>query len=143
MAGVVMEAALPTARQGVGGFLETSLFAVSRKLWTTTSRSVCNPHPSPVCDQFKMAEAVLAQDPQALVVLDHSVLETLESVPNLYQEAMKVIHEKIAAMQALRSQPTLNGEQMQEFGDLAHGLKSGTCMIGCVRLAHVCNQLGA
>jgi hypothetical protein len=63
-------------------------------------------------------------------------------IPGLYEQAAKVITEKLTAMQELRMQPTLTYEQLHAFGDLAHSMKSGVCMIGLARLALLCGKLG-
>ena len=44
--------------------------------------------------------------------------------------------------QAIREQPEITQEMLHTFGDLAHGLKSGICMIGCDRLALLCSKIG-
>jgi hypothetical protein len=53
------------------------------------------------------------------------------------------MHQRVTAMQELRQQAQLTPEQLRFFGEHAHGLKSGVCMIGCNRLALVCHKLGA
>ena len=53
------------------------------------------------------------------------------------------MHQRVTAMQELRQQAQLLPEQLRLFGEHAHGLKSGVCMIGCNRLALVCHKLGA
>jgi hypothetical protein len=45
-------------------------------------------------------------------------------------------------LQQLRAQPSLSYEQFHQFGDLAHGLKSGLCMIGCSRISLICYKMG-
>jgi len=37
---------------------------------------------------------------------------------------------------------TLQEEDLHTFGELAHSLKSGVCMIGCDRLALLCSKIG-
>jgi len=36
---------------------------------------------------------------------------------------------------------TLQEEDLHTFGELAHSLKSGVCMIGCDRLALLCSKI--
>eukprot|EP00045_Choanoeca_perplexa_P002214 m.23467 g.23467 ORF g.23467 m.23467 type:complete len:130 (-) comp11386_c0_seq1:737-1126(-) len=87
------------------------------------------------------SEAILATNAQHVAIIDYTALNALKGVPNLYEETLKVVQDKIGRMQQLRTQAELTSDNLKAFGDLAHGLKSGICMIGCTRLAHVCHQL--
>jgi HPt (histidine-containing phosphotransfer) domain-containing protein len=87
-------------------------------------------------------DAILATSALHIAIIDYVALDALKGVPNLYQETLKVVQDKIGRMQQLRTQAELTSANLKVFGDLAHGLKSGICMIGCTRLAHVCYQLG-
>lgn len=89
-----------------------------------------------------MAAEILAADLASQAVIDYSVLQSLSSVPNLFQETFKVVNERVGAMQRVRSLPQLEAAQIEEFSRAAHGLKSGVCMIGCNRLALLCHQMG-
>lgn len=46
-------------------------------------------------------------------------------------------------VQEIRQLEEISPEQLHKFGELGHALKSGICMIGCERLALLCNKIGA
>lgn len=87
-------------------------------------------------------EHVISTAPEAEVLVDTELLASLASIPDLYQETVKLVNEQITRMHTLRSQSQLSAQQVEEFGDLAHRLKSGMCMVGARRLSLVCNKLG-
>eukprot|EP00039_Didymoeca_costata_P021954 m.3324 g.3324 ORF g.3324 m.3324 type:complete len:132 (-) comp2740_c0_seq1:135-530(-) len=85
---------------------------------------------------------ILAQDLYSEDVLDTNQFDLIKaSVPDLMPQVEKVVNERIAAMQGIRSQQQFTLEMLNDFGGNAHALKSGVSMIGCKRLALLCYKL--
>ena len=69
-------------------------------------------------------------------MIQSDIFDGVKGIPGIYDSLMEILTEKISLMQQLRSLPELTPDQLDTFGDLAHSLKSGVCMMGLARLAH-------
>eukprot|EP00049_Salpingoeca_infusionum_P025191 m.18245 g.18245 ORF g.18245 m.18245 type:complete len:134 (+) comp7749_c0_seq1:107-508(+) len=78
---------------------------------------------------------------EATPVINYEQLSSMAWIPDLYDTTVATVQEKISAMQAIRYQPQLTLNDLHALGDLGHGLKSGTCMIGCARLELLCSKI--
>lgn len=87
------------------------------------------------------AQAILAQDFESTPLIDLVVFNGVKAIPGLMEQVVSSVNKSLAQMQQLRQQPQFTLEMLNQFGELAHGLKSGICMIGCARLALLCSKI--
>lgn len=88
------------------------------------------------------AEQALATPLDDALVLDMAQLQPIAGIPGLYDEATRVVTERMTAMSEMRQQPAWSATELTQFSEHAHALKSGICMLGCARLALLCNKIG-
>eukprot|EP00038_Savillea_parva_P001049 m.100938 g.100938 ORF g.100938 m.100938 type:complete len:114 (-) comp10368_c0_seq3:59-400(-) len=86
-------------------------------------------------------EAIHAELDAAQVV-DRSIFDGVRAIPGLMDTVVEQVDANLTEMNAIRNQPEISPEQLHKFGELGHALKSGICMIGCERLALLCNKIG-
>eukprot|EP00038_Savillea_parva_P001048 m.100933 g.100933 ORF g.100933 m.100933 type:complete len:130 (-) comp10368_c0_seq2:192-581(-) len=85
-------------------------------------------------------EAIHAELDAAQVV-DRSIFDGVRAIPGLMDTVVEQVDANLTEMNAIRNQPEISPEQLHKFGELGHALKSGICMIGCERLALLCNKI--
>ncbi|EGD82578.1 hypothetical protein PTSG_03230 [Salpingoeca rosetta] len=84
---------------------------------------------------------VLSRNLDSVPLIDEAIFAQVRDIPDLFNDIVASVQEKITKLQGLRHQEVFTAETMKDFGDTAHSLKSGMSVVGCSRLSALCNKI--